>query len=184
MKPNDKQTPRPPATSRRTVKLRVQPDRLPGWERHLLRAIGGGCPACLGATGNEPIFKPAVIFRRGKTSLTFKCQTCKLKWPVTFRSLQRAAGNRATELTKAGIPADDPRLAIAENVAEGLNINWNRPGQLNGKKRWVSRLTGEERAKEKRLAREARRAKAAEPRPSGPVIRLPDGPGTLDLQSA
>jgi hypothetical protein len=39
------------------------------------------------------------------------------------------------------------------------------------------RMVEEERAEEKRLAREARRARATEPKPSGPVIRLPAGPG-------
>ncbi len=63
--------------------------------------------------------KPAVIYRRSRSSFTFKCLRCGLQWSVTFAVIHRAV------LTRQGDKIDDdPRFeAVCEILKDATRLN-------------------------------------------------------------
>jgi hypothetical protein len=99
------------------TKLRNQPDRL--WKplRTALRVVAGQCPFCIALT--QHMDRPAVIYRRSRSSVTFKCLRCGLQWSVTFAVIHRAVLARQGDKVD-----DDPRFqAVCEILKDATRLN-------------------------------------------------------------
>lgn len=69
-----------------------------------MRLAFGRCPAC---DLNMP---PAVIYRRSRSSITFRCETCGLQWRITHANMHWAA-TRQAEMCRTGNGEHDGFIA-------------------------------------------------------------------------
>ena len=100
-------------------RFRNQPDRLWHPIRVALRVAAGPCPSCVFL--GEPGGKPAVIYRRSRYSITYRCPRCSLQWTVTFAVLHRVATKRLAKGLK------DPHMAaVYETIAEATKFTVER----------------------------------------------------------
>jgi|SRR5882724_304089 len=71
-------------------RLRNQHDRHPRWQANQLKHLVGNCPHCARFENNAGVKHESVIYRRSETSITFRCERCKLQWTITLANMHKA----------------------------------------------------------------------------------------------
>ena len=83
-------------------RLRNQHDRLPRWQANQLKHLVGNCPHCARFENNAGVEHGSVIYRFSETSVTFRCERCKLQWTITLANMHRTFAEVARCLKEAG----------------------------------------------------------------------------------
>lgn len=73
----------------------------------------------------------AVIYRRSNHSVTFRCQACRLQWPITLASLYRAASTFAAGFREASVDVDDVRVKQVDFIAQGTKLRLSEKQHAN-----------------------------------------------------